>query len=149
MAEKKSQAEGVGGRIREVRLARGMTLEELADKTKISKSFLWEVEQNRSDIAGEKLVRIANVFGASLDYLLRGKASAESFAPVTIEIPAELDELAHERGWTYRQTSTLLDIANSVKHHRRNERFERTRQYWEKLFEAVKPFLGNHDKERA
>ena len=38
------------------RIHRRFTLEQLADKSEISKSFLWEVEQG-SDISGERLLR--------------------------------------------------------------------------------------------
>ena len=41
-------------RLRELRIQRGLTLEQLAEKAEISKSFLWDVERG-SDISGERL----------------------------------------------------------------------------------------------
>lgn len=133
--------DSVGGRIRLVRTKRGWTLEQLADKAGISKSFLSEVERG-SDIGGERLLRVSDALGASLDYLMRGVATEEeSKPPSSVEIPAEVDALAQKAGLTYRQTLALLDIDRSVMAHRRDVRQVRDKAYWEKLYEAVKPFL--------
>src|SRR5580765_4816031 len=96
MPEHESEPTTVGGRIRHVRTQRGFTLEQLAEKAEISKSFLWDVEQG-SDISGERLLRVANALGASLDYLTRGEALSE-YKPASVEIPAELHALAEEMG---------------------------------------------------
>ena len=63
--------ETVGKRLQHVRNLRGLTLDQLAERAGISKSFLSEVEHDRSGITGEKLLRVANALGASLDFLLR------------------------------------------------------------------------------
>ena len=104
--------DSVGGRIRLVRTKRGWTLEQVAEKAGISKSFLSEVERG-SDIGGERLLRVANALGASLDYLMRGVATEEEFKPSSVEIPAEVNALAQEAGLTYRQTLALLEIDRS------------------------------------
>ena len=46
-----------------------------------------------------------------------------------------------EAGLTYRQTLALLEIDRSVMAHRRDMRQVRDKEYWERLYEAVKPFL--------
>ena len=79
----------------------------------ISKSFLWEVEQG-SNISGDRLLRVANVLGASLDYLLRGEPAPANFKPAKVEIPSEVHELAQELGLTYSQTMALLQVDRSV-----------------------------------
>lgn len=122
-----------------MRNQRGFTLEQLADKSEISKSFLWEVEQG-SDISGERLLRVANVLGASLDYLLRGEP-APDYKPTSVEIPADLHALAEEMALSYRKTVALLDVARSVKTHRRDERVAKDKEYWRRLYESVKDFL--------
>jgi transcriptional regulator with XRE-family HTH domain len=129
----------VGERIRFVRNQRGLTLEQLAEQSEISKSFLWEVEQG-SDISGERLLRVANVLGASLDYLLRGQAASE-YKPASVEIPADLHHLAAELGLSYRVTVAVLDVDRSVMTHRRDERITKDKEYWRQLYESVKPFL--------
>jgi transcriptional regulator with XRE-family HTH domain len=90
-----------------------LTLEQLAEKAGISKSFLWDVERG-SDISGERLLRVANVLGASLDYLMRGEQREEEYKPASVEIPAELDALAHEESLSYGLTVALLDVDRSV-----------------------------------
>ena len=62
-----------GDRIREIREARGMTQDQLAVQASISKGFLSEVENNKRNISSDNLLKIANVLGASVDYLLRGE----------------------------------------------------------------------------
>lgn len=132
--------DSVGGRIKLVRTKRGWTLEQLAERAAISKSFLWEVERG-SDIGGERLLRVANALGASLDYLMRGVANDEDYTPTSVEIPADVHALAQEAGLSYRQTLALLEIDRSVMAHRRDVRRVRDRNYWQQLYEAVKPFL--------
>lgn len=141
MAQRESQPTNVGGRIRHVRTQRGLTLEQLAEKAEISKSFLWDVEQG-SDISGERLLRVANVLGASLDYLMRGEAVSE-YKPSSVEIPAELHALAEEMGLSYRKTVAVLDVDRSIKTHRREERVAKDKEYWRRLFDSVKEFLEN------
>lgn len=134
--------DSVGRRLRHVREQRGLSLEGLAQRAGLSKSFLWEVENDRSGISGERLLRVANVLGASLDYLLRGEPSAGTEAPDTIEIPRELSELADERHLTYRQTLALLEIDRSlVARRRRAGRPHMSKQDWERLHDGLAPFL--------
>jgi transcriptional regulator with XRE-family HTH domain len=125
-----------------VRTQRGLTLEQLAEGARISRSFLWEVEQGRSDISGTKLVRLANVLGASLDYLLRGTSVAETPRPPTVDIPAELSEVAEELGLSHRETVALLNVNQSIVARRgQKSRAPRTQEEWRRLYDAVKPFL--------
>ncbi len=132
----------VGSRIRYVRTQKELTLDQLAEKAGISKSFLWEVEHDRSDIGGEKLLRVANVLGASLDFLLRGEPAPKDYQPPVIEIPGDLSDLAEEIGLTYQKTLALLDIERSVRARRSTKiREPRTKEYWRKLYEGMKPFL--------
>ena len=75
---------------------------------------------------------------------MRGQVSEDENRTSAIEIPAEVDELAKEAGLTYRQTLALLEIDRSVMAHRRNVRPIRDREYWDKLYDAVKPFLEDN-----
>ena len=130
----------VGDRIKQIRNQQGLTLEKLAEQAEISKSFLWEVEQG-SDISGERLLRVANVLRASLDFLLRGEASTPDYKPASVEIPAELHALADELGLSYRQTVAVLDVDKTFIAHRREERVDKDKEYWRSLYESVKKFL--------
>ena len=142
MAEAANEPRTVGERIRFVRNQRGLTLEQLAEQAGISKSFLWDVERG-SDISGERLLRVANVLGASLDYLMRGDPAPADFKAVAVEIPVDLHSLAQELGLTYRQAVAVLEVDRSVHAHRRDERVARDKEYWRRLYESVKPFLEN------
>ena len=119
-----------------------MSLEALADRAGVSKSFLWEVEHDRSGISGERLLKVANVLGASLDYLLRGQRSPGMDEPQSVEIPHELSEFAEEHHLTYGQTLALLEIDRSlVARRRRAGPGHMSKLEWERLYKGVEPFL--------
>jgi transcriptional regulator with XRE-family HTH domain len=135
--------EKVGERIQYVRTKKGLTLDQLAEKAGLSKSFLWEVEHDRSGISGERLLRVANALGASLEFLLRGQPAPENFEPpASIEIPMELSEMAEENGLSYKQTLTLAEIERSVLARRSTKSINRkSKEDWRRLYEGVKEFL--------
>lgn len=67
-------ASALGQKVRELRMARGLTLEQLAQATDSSKSYMWEIENK--DVArpsGEKLNRIAAALGVTPEYLADAK----------------------------------------------------------------------------
>ena len=72
-------------RIQKLRTDRKMTLDQLADATSSSKSYIWELE-NKSPPrpSAEKLAGIAKALGVTVDYLLgtdeQTKAEAEDMA---------------------------------------------------------------------
>ena len=103
-----------GERIKFLRTKKGLTLEQLAEKSNISKGFLWEVENDRTDIGGERLLQIANVLGASLDFILRGDEKTGDYKPPSLELPDELVRLADEERLSFRDTRVLLEIEKSV-----------------------------------
>lgn len=134
--------ESVGQRINYVRTELGLTLEGLAQRAGMSKSFLWEVENDRSGISGSRLLQVAEVLGASVDYLLKGGSPPQNDAPKSIEIPSELSEVAEELGLSFRQTLTLLDVDRSIVARRGSRsRVRRNRDDWRSLYEAVSPFM--------
>ena len=138
MAEPRS----VGERLRFIRGQRGLSLDALAERAGVSKSFLWGVENDKSGISGERLLKVANVLGASLDYLLRGERATEVERPRSVEIPRELGELAEEYHLTYGQTLALLEIDRSLVARRRHTgRPHMSKDDWARLYEGVKPFL--------
>ena len=134
--------ESVGQRINYIRKHKAYTLDYLAKRAGVSKSFLWEVENNRSGISGERLLRVANVLEASLEFLLRGQAAPENYRAPAIEIPVELSELAEELSLPYKQTLTLLEISSSIVARRSTKSRERkTKDDWRNLYEGVRQFL--------
>ena len=72
-------------RIKELRTEKKMTLDQLADATKSSKSYVWELEnKNPPRPSAEKLSAIARALGVTVDYLFgadeQTKAEAEDMA---------------------------------------------------------------------
>ena len=131
-----------GDRIREIREARGMTQDGLADSAKISKSFLSEVENNRRNISSGNLLRIANVLGASVDYLLRGETK-EQLRREPVVIPPELSQAAEELGLSYATTLEVLEAHNSVVARRSNKTTKRlTLGEWKDFYGAIKRVFG-------
>jgi len=67
-----------GDRIRELRKAQGLTLDQLATKAGSSKSYIWELENNNPPRpSAEKLSDIADALGTTLDHLIGTKFSSE------------------------------------------------------------------------
>lgn len=63
--------ETLGEKIRTLRKERGMTLEQLAQASGSSKSYIWELEnRNPPRPSAEKLSRIAEELGTTIEYLL-------------------------------------------------------------------------------
>ena len=134
--------ETVGQRINYIRKHKAYTLDYLAKRAGVSKSFLWEVENNRSGISGERLLRVANALEASLEFLLRGQAPPENYRAPAIEIPVELSELAEELSLPYKQTLTLLEISSSIVARRSTKnREQKTKDDWRNLYKGVQQFL--------
>lgn len=62
----------LGGKINRLRREKRLTLEQLADLTDSSKSYIWELE-NREDPprpSAEKLLKIAAQLGVTMEYLI-------------------------------------------------------------------------------
>lgn len=136
------QLDTVGQRINYIRNEMGLTLEALADRSGLSKSFIWEVEQDRSGISGRRLLQVADALNASVEFLLRGGPAPKEHEPSAIEVPRSLGELAEEEGLTYRQMMTLIEIEQSIVARRGGSpRAGKTKGEWRSLYQAVRPFL--------
>ncbi len=60
-----------GKKIKDLRTSAGMTLDQLAQATGSSKSYIWELEnKNPPRPSAEKLSAIATALGVTVDYLL-------------------------------------------------------------------------------
>ena len=128
----------VGERIRAIREKRGMTQDKLAETAGLSKSFLSEVENDKSNISSQILLRIANELGASIDYLLDGTVK-EALEREPVVIPSALSKYAEKMNLTYAQTRELLDAHNSVIARRSSRSTkEFTIDDWKKLHTAIK-----------
>jgi transcriptional regulator with XRE-family HTH domain len=136
-----------GDRIREVRESLGMTQEELADQTALSKGFISDVENNKRGISAENLLRIANVLHASMDYLASGAPGGPT-RPRAVEIPHDLSVAAEQLNLSYAQTLELLDAYQSVIARRSNRQVAPFDvDQWKRLHSAIqKVFSGAEEK---
>jgi transcriptional regulator with XRE-family HTH domain len=61
----------LGEKIRELRKAKGLTLEQLGEKTDSSKGYIWELEnRDTRKPSAEKLLKIAEALSVTTEYLL-------------------------------------------------------------------------------
>lgn len=128
-----------GDRIKDYRKDLGWTLDKLAEKTKLSKGFLSDIERNERNASTENVVKIANAMGASLDYLLRGEQAKPTHRREGVQIPLTLSIFAEQRGLTYTETLTLLETYNSVIARRSNQSIKPpTVEDWSRLYTAIK-----------
>jgi len=67
----------LGTRIRELRRARGLTQQQLAQQLKISVRTLRAYEQNKRVPDEKTLLKIADVLEFPMDYFLRGEPTAK------------------------------------------------------------------------
>lgn len=132
----------VGDRIREIREEMGMKQDLLAERAGLSKGFLSDVENNKRNVGSQNLLKIANVLGASVDYLLRGEVS-DSGASEPVVIPPELSQAAEDLELSYSATIELLEAHRSVIARRNNRGLRKFGvDDWKKLHEAIKRVFG-------
>ena len=61
----------LGEKLHELRKKEGLTLEALAEKAKLSKSYLWELENRESQRpSAEKLTALADALGVGVAYFI-------------------------------------------------------------------------------
>ncbi len=66
----------IGTKLRQLRRARGLTLDELAEKAGASKSYLWELEKGGSKRpSAVKLQSLALALGVTTEFLLDDRAA--------------------------------------------------------------------------
>lgn len=131
-----------GDRIREIRETRKFTQDYLSEKAGISKGFLSDVENNNKNISSQALLRIANVLGASVDYLLRGEVK-EHVETKPVMIPPALSQASEELGLKYSETLELLMAHESVVARRSTKsQKEFTTEDWKDLHKAIKKVFG-------
>lgn len=74
-------ATSLGERLRELRKKKGYTLEQLAERSESSKSYIWELEnKDPPRPSGEKLALIAAALDVTTDYLLGNDSEAHGSA---------------------------------------------------------------------
>lgn len=104
-------------RLKRLRMEKGITQKELADRLHISRSTIAGYESLGKEPDGEKLCALADFFGVSVDYLLGGTDSREPInqPPAAAQRPAEA-AIAEELGsLSDRQLDRLLGYIQALK----------------------------------
>ncbi|MBJ6363612.1 helix-turn-helix domain-containing protein [Paenibacillus sp. GCM10012307] len=89
----------MGDRLRELRLRKNISQEEVARRVGITRSAYSHYEINNRQPVYETLIKLANFFEVSLDYIIGGEQSGQA-SPVmsdTVEIFRLLNNMDHEK----------------------------------------------------
>ena len=103
-------SEKVGYKIRTLRLRRGLTLDQLAEKSGSSKSYLWELENKAPPRpSAEKLARIAKALEVTVDYFMGADTPEELLAAEDKAFFREYQRMSPELRAKLREIGKLLD----------------------------------------
>ena len=89
--EQKDIAVEIGKRILEQRKKLGLTQEQAAELSGLSHQFFSMSEIGKKNMRAENIVKVANAFNVSTDYLLTGKRSGEELNEIANKLSV-LDE---------------------------------------------------------
>ena len=96
--------QALGAKIKSRRQALGLTQERVSEKLDLSESFYSRVERGERVISVETLIKIANYFNLSLDYLLLDSTRVSA----SEKVQTELDLIFS--GMDPQQSSYLLEL---------------------------------------
>ena len=85
-----------GERIRRLRIQNGLTQEKVANALNVDQSFYGRIETSKKGCSVDLFVRLSDLFGVSLDYLILGTyhGSLQNEADVA-QLKSDLEELVH------------------------------------------------------
>jgi len=131
----------VGKRIKRLRQAQEITVQELAKRSAISAGYLSEVERGLSAVSIDKLKQVAEGLGVGVDVLL-GDSPADAQGQSVIQIPSALSSAAEQLNLSYRATLALFQGRRSLLARRsKSEQTEWDVDEWLKFYEQVKAYL--------
>jgi transcriptional regulator with XRE-family HTH domain len=103
-------SEKVGSRIRTLRLRKGLTLDQLAEKSGTSKSYLWELEnKDPPRPSAEKLDLIAKALEVTVDYFMGSDTPEDLQAAEDRAFFREYERMSPPLKEKLRQMRKLLD----------------------------------------
>jgi len=128
-----SQLAGLGFHLRELRAARGWTLEELAERTGLSKPFLSRLEASDRQPSIAAVLTLARAFGVSVGAMFESAAPAEA----CVVIRGDQAQIRRSEGLTYAPLSSNSRFANlqpmklTVSHRRKgDEQYQHDGEEW-------------------
>ena len=90
----------IGEKLRQLRLQRGLTQEELADRCELSKGFISQVERNLASPSIATLTDMLECLGSSLPAFFNEKAAEKTvFAPQDMFVKEDAEELRGSLTW--------------------------------------------------
>lgn len=95
--------DAIGGQIRELRKARGLTLQEVADAAGISVGYLSQIERNQSKLPIGVLKRISTALGVQINWFFHGS-----------DVPADEKDIIVRANNRRRLTFTALGIEEEL-----------------------------------
>ena len=94
-----------GARIRELRIAKNFTQDELAEHMNVSHGFISLIESGKKGCSVDVLIALSNLFGVSIDYIVLGAATFT--APDSAALKAGIDRTSGEI-----QGAAITDVTN-------------------------------------
>ena len=83
-----------GARIRELRIAKNLTQDDLAEHMNVSHGYISFIESGKRGCSVDVLIALSNLFGVSLDYLVLGTVT--STAPDSAALKADIQALIEQ-----------------------------------------------------
>ena len=86
-----------GSRIRQLRIQNGYTQEKLAEVLNVDQSYYGRIETGKRGCPVDLFIQLSDLFGVSLDYLIRGRSSSNlpGDADVT-QLKSDIDNLVEQ-----------------------------------------------------
>jgi transcriptional regulator with XRE-family HTH domain len=97
----------LGRRIADCRERRGWTQKALAERAKLSVTFVSEVENDHRVPGAEALLHLSEALEVSLDYLMKGELDRPPVRQPLV-LPPALADVAEEDGWSVDEAIALL-----------------------------------------
>lgn len=87
----------VGSRIRQARLAKGLSQKELADELKVDSKYLSRIENGHSGVSAELLMSAGRILGKGMDYFYMDISGAAEAHEIDEDIAVKLERCSREQ----------------------------------------------------
>lgn len=98
----------LGKRIREERLRLNLTQERLSEDIEISTAYLGQIERGERSLTLDKLVKLANRLGVTVDYLLSDSVSISPDNQTDLILQLLQDKTAEEKEMAFQVLNTIF-----------------------------------------
>lgn len=131
----------VGRRIKRLRQAQGLSVQQLATHSSVSPGYLSEVERGLSAVSIDKLRQIAEGLKIPVEALFGGDSETGPGSHI-VQIPTALSAIAERLNLSHKATLTLLQGQRSLTARRSSGvHGEWTEEEWMKFYDQVKVYL--------